>query len=338
MILYVIVIVNKTGRVTGGYLMERMLTPIQGTQIAGADLVAKLLASKRSENTRRAYEKDLTDFFLTMAGRDPSPELVAHFLSLSRMQAVSLVVDYKAKLLARGLTEATVNRRLSALRALVNFAYSVGASEWRLDGQAIGNERVKAYRDTTGVNTQQMQKVMDIPDRGTLKGKRDYAILRLLWDNGLRRSEVVKCNVEDFDPEGRCLWILGKGKGTQKERVDLSEKTAAAIIDYLEARGNPDEGPLFTNVDRAGKGNGRLTSQAVYVLVRDLCKQAGISKPMSPHRIRHSAITEALELTNGNVRLVQKFSRHAKLETLQVYDDNRHRGQAQVTNLLAAVI
>lgn len=54
--------------------------------------------------------------------------------------------------------------------------------------------------------------------------------------------------------------------------------------------------------------------------------------------IRHSAITEALELTNGSVRLAQKFSRHAKLETLQVYDDNRHRGQAQVTNLLAAVI
>jgi len=319
--------------------MEQMLTPIQETQIIGADLVAKLLASKRSENTRRAYEKDLTDFFLTMAGRDPSPELVAHFLSLPRTQAISLVVDYKAKLLARGLTEATINRRLSALRALVNLAYSVGASEWRLDGQAISNERVKAYRDTTGVNAQQMQRVMDIPDRRTLKGKRDYAILRLLWDNGLRRSEVVKCNVEDFDPEGRCLWILGKGKGTQKERVDLSEKTAVAIMDYLTARGeNPKEGPLFTNVDRAGKGSGRLTPQAVYVLVRNLCKQAGISKPMSPHRIRHSAITEALELTNGNVRLVQKFSRHAKLETLQVYDDNRHRGQAQVTNLLAAVI
>lgn len=74
------------------------------------------------------------------------------------------------------------------------------------------------------------------------------------------------------------------------------------------------------------------------MLARNLCKQAGISKPMSPHRIRHSAIAEALELTGGNVRLVQKFSRHAKLETLQVYDDNRHRGQAQVTNLLAAVI
>lgn len=318
--------------------MEQMLTPVQEMLAADADPMSKLLASKRSENTRRAYEKDLVDFFRTMAGQDPSHDLVAHFLALSRTQAVSLVIDYKAKLLARGLAEATVNRRLSALRSLVDFAYSLGLCGWRLDSQAVSNERVKAYRDTTGIDTQQMQRVMDIVDRETLKGKRDYAILRLLWDNGLRRSEVVKCNVEDFDPAERALWILGKGRGTQKERVALSEKTAQAIMDYLEARGNPSKGPLFANVDRAGKGNGRLTSQAVYVLVRNICRRAGISKPMSPHRIRHSAITEALELTGGNVRLVQKFSRHAKLETLQVYDDNRHKGQAQVTELLAAVV
>jgi integrase/recombinase XerC len=118
----------------------------------------------------------------------------------------------------------------------------------------------------------------------------------------------------------------------------LSEKTAQAIKDYLEARGKPAKGPLFANVDRARKGSGRLTSQAVYVLVRDIFKRSDIAKPMSPHRIRHSAITAALELTNGNVRLVQDFSRHAKLETLQVYDDNRHKGQAQVTELLATVV
>jgi len=118
-----------------------------------------------------------------------------------------------------------------------------------------------------------------------------------------------------------------KGAGGPERKDGLSHN------DYLEARGNPSIGPLFANVDRAGKGNGRLTFQVVYVLVRNICKRAGISKPVSSHRIRHSVITETLELTGGNVRLVQKFS-----QTLRVYDNNRHKGQAQVKELLAAVV
>ena len=59
---------------------------------------------------------------------------------------------------------------------------------------------------------------------------------------------------------------------------------------------------------------------------------------MSPHRIRHSGITEALEVTGGDVRAVQKLSRHAKLETLMVYDDARTNDQQKVTELLAAML
>ena len=59
---------------------------------------------------------------------------------------------------------------------------------------------------------------------------------------------------------------------------------------------------------------------------------------MSPHRIKHSGITEALEVTSGNVRAVQKLSRHAKLETLMVYDDARTNAQQKVTELLASML
>ena len=61
---------------------------------------------------------------------------------------------------------------------------------------------------------------------------------------------------------------------------------------------------------------------------------AGIDKVMSPHRIRHSSITEALNLTNGDVRKVQKLSRHSNLNTLMIYDDNRQNLQGEVTNML----
>lgn len=74
-------------------------------------------------------------------------------------------------------------------------------------------------------------------------------------------------------------------------------------------------------------------------VVLDYCRRAGIHKPMSPHKMRHSAITAALGASRGNVRrLVQRLSRHAKLETLQRYDDNWTCGQSQVTELLAALV
>lgn len=76
------------------------------------DLVAELLAAKRSVNTRRAYEKDLYDFFTTMTEQEPHPALVREFLRLNRFAAVAVVLKYKAKLIDKGLKEATINRRI----------------------------------------------------------------------------------------------------------------------------------------------------------------------------------------------------------------------------------
>jgi len=73
-------------------------------------------------------------------------------------------------------------------------------------------------------------------------------------------------------------------------------------------------------------------------VARDRAKAAGLTRTVSPHRVRHGAITEALNLTNGNVRAVQSFSRHAKTDTVLRYDDNRNGHQGKVTNLLAAAV
>ena len=70
----------------------------------------------------------------------------------------------------------------------------------------------------------------------------------------------------------------------------------------------------------------------------DRCQDAGISKVMSPHRIRHSSITAALEATNGDVRRVQKLSRNSSLNTLLIYDDNRKNVQGEISDLLAGLV
>lgn len=302
---------------------------------SAASLVERLLADKRSTYTQNAYARDLKDFFSTITGTAPTPQGVMAFLNLARLEAKSLVLDYKAQLMARGLSSATINRRLAAIRALVNFAYEAGQCEWTL---LIRNEKVKPYRDTTGISREAYRQVLAVLDRTTVKGKRDFALLRLLWDNALRRGEVSNADIKHFDPEARTMAIYGKGTGRQTEIIDLSQPTTAALQEWLLTReAVPPEAPLFIALDSANFGH-RLTGSAIAWIVKQTCLKAGITKPMSPHKIRHSSITAALDATNGNVRKVQKLSRHTQLDTLMIYDDNRQKWQLEMTNLLAEML
>ncbi len=325
---------SELAKTQAGSSFAAYIAPVQQR-----DLLAELLADKRSENTRRAYARDLKDFFLITTGLQPSPQLVSEFLGLDRFQAIALVLKYKSHLIDRKLTEATVNRRLASLKSLVRFAQKVGQCEWSLE--EITGEKLKSYRDTSGVSVESYRKILEQCDRSTLAGKRNYAVFRLLWDNALRRGEVCKLNVADFDPELRTLSVLGKGRGTQAEKIDLSEGTANAIFRWLEAIQNSKKTqphhPLFIALDNAHYGH-RLTGNAIYQLVREAAQAAGISKLLSPHRCRHSAITAALDATGGNVREVQKLSRHSKLETLLIYDDHRQGIQGKISGLLGGLI
>jgi integrase/recombinase XerC len=306
--------------------------------LADPDVLASLLSDKRSPNTRRAYAKDLRDFFRFVAGApSPTPEVVKEFLGLDPFAALSLVLKYKAHLRSeRGLAEATVNRRLSAIKSLVRLGNQLGQCSYTLS--EVKGDKVVRYRDTTGVSKEVYRKLLAVPERHTLKGKRDYAILRLLWDNALRRGEIEQADIKDLDLEGRSLLILGKGKGQQKEAVTLSRPTVEALLDWLQARRELNVNqPLFIALDRASYGH-RLTGTAIYKLVSEVAKRAGISKPLSPHRIRHSGITAALDATNGDVRRVQKLSRHADLNTLMIYDDNRKNVQGEISDLLAGLV
>ncbi|MEC4807092.1 MAG: tyrosine-type recombinase/integrase [Jaaginema sp. PMC 1079.18] len=299
------------------------------------DLVAELLANKRSPNTCRAYLKDLKDFFRTMGGGEPTRELITQFLQLDRFSAVSIVLEYKACLIARGLSEATVNRRLSALRSLVNHARQVGLCQWSLAD--VKGEPITLYRDTTGITVAQFKQILQQCDLTTPRGKRDRAILCLLWDNALRRGELVKTNIKDFDAQVGQLTILGKGRGTQTETISLTPSTVKALQTWLAERQpvNPQD-PLFTSVSRACFGH-RLNPSSIDRLVSQYAKAAGIQKRISPHRLRHSSITAFLDASGGNVRAAQRLSRHAKLDTLQIYDDNRQNLQGEASQLLASL-
>ncbi len=293
-------------------------------------VLADWLATKRSPHTRRVYQKDIQNFL-----SDIGTEL-GKFLTLDRFEAYALVSRYKGELVTKGLKSATINRRLAAIKSLVAFSYNCGHCEFMLE--AVKGEKLSAYRDTTGIDPEAFKRVLGGIDRETVKGVRDYALLILLWSNALRRSEVSKANIGDFDPVTKTLRIFGKGRGNQSEIVSLGSGTVNAIEAWLSARGEVATDKSLFESDNSGYRDGRLCPQAIYDIVKSRCQSAGITKPMSPHRIRHSSITAALEATGGDVRRVQKLSRHSSLNTLLIYDDNRKNHQGEVTDILDSLV
>lgn len=291
-------------------------------------VVTDWLAIQRSPNTQRAYRHDITQFLAH------APQLHLGVILSDRFYAYEIINRYRGELLKQELAPATINRKLAAIKSLAAYCHNCGHCEFTLE--AVKLEKNKGYRDTSGIDAIAFKKLLDTCDRSIL-GLRDFAILSLLWANALRRAEVYRCDVSDFDFQLKSLRIFGKGRGNQSETIFLGESTKDAIAVYLGTRSGSGDEPLFI-AHKAGYEGRRLSTNSIYNIVHNRAESAGISKKMSPHRIRHSAITTALDVTGGDVRRVQKLSRHSNLNTLMIYDDNRRNAQGEITDLLDGLV
>jgi integrase/recombinase XerC len=220
------------------------------------------------------------------------------------------------------------------LRSLVQLARTLGIVSWSLEVQ---NARSESYRDTRGPGINGVRLLLNEARRGgDKKSLRDLAILRLLYDLGLRRSEVVSLDMGDLDLPAGTVAVLGKGR-TQRSILTFPEPTMVALRAWVEKRGD-EPGPLFTNLDRAGKGC-RLTGTSLYRIVRRLGVQVGLK--VRPHGLRHSAITEACKAAQANgMGLVEvlDFSSHRDIKVLMVYRDRERDVQGQLAALVAATV
>jgi len=292
------------------------------------DVLQYLMQDTRSPNTKRAYLKDVQMFSESIRVD------IQEFLLLSREQALGFLLQFKANQMEQGLSEATINRRLASIKALVKMGNSLGLCSFTL--VEVKGEKIQKYRDTTGVNQDVFKQALSLPDRTTTKGKRDYALLRLLWENALRRGEVAKLKWSDLEIQEKRLKIFGKGRGNQAEWISLSAPLINALEAWRSVSPNTD-GHIFLALDTANYGQG-LATNGIYLIVRGYFERLGITKVMSPHRIRHSAITAVLDASKGDVRKVQKFSRHKQLDTLLIYDDNRLNAQGEMTSLASSLL
>lgn len=151
----------------------------------------------------------------------------------------------------------------------------------------------------------------------TPAGVRDAAIIGLMcYTAALRRSEVVSLDLQMWNPEDGELVITGKG---QKERKGFVQNgSRAALEDWLHVRGN-DDGPLFCPVNKAGHVVlRRMTSQAVYNMLKKRAEQAGISD-FTPHDLRRTQLTEMID-SGIDLILVSRVAGHSSVATTAVYD------------------
>jgi integrase/recombinase XerC len=289
-------------------------------------LVQAFLSGRRP-STINAYRRDLRDFvqFIEL----PSIEAAAEHLLSSHGRANATALAYRARLLDQQLASATINRRLAALRSLVKLARTLGLVPWHLEVPGV---KSTPHRDTRGPGRAGVRLLLDeLAARTDAKGKRDAAAIRLLFDLALRRGELVALDLADVDLESGTLAVVGKGR-TEKSKLTLPPKTAEVLAAWIAARG-AEPGPLFLSFDRASKPRRRLTATGLYLVLRALGNRAGIRA--RPHGLRHAAITEALDRTGGDLRSVARFSRHADVRTVSIYDDARRDLAGKVAALVS---
>lgn len=285
--------------------------------------VSMLIGDKRSAETRKAYRQDLEHFF-GWTGRECEAESVRWLCSHDAAGLSFLLHEYKGTLLDT-CSVSTVNRRLSSLRSLLRMARRLGAAVPDPSG-LVSSEKAEAYRDTRGAGMDDAAKMLAACDLSTVRGLRDYALLRLMVSTGLRRAEALLLDVQHLDQATSRLWIIAKGK-TERQAVTVPFPAMTAILDYLQARRDSGEelqasSPLWLNDSPVARFRGRLSLRGCNIALERMSLQA-LGRRINPHALRHLAITTALDATNGDIRTVQRFSRHADVRVVQRYDDNR---------------
>lgn len=302
-------------------------TSLQSPPPIDAKKLVESFFQNKSEGTLKAYRQDLKSF-MDFVGVPTLEEAAMRLLGHGQGQANHIALQFKNHLFEKKLAPASINRKLAALKSLCKLGRVVGVVSFNLEVLAF---EVEPLRDTRGPGTENVHKMLAQAEQRTdKKGKRDYAMLRLMFDLAMRRGEVCSLDVEHLDLAQGLMSIMGKGRH-QRQWLSLPDETKDALKGWLEIRGR-EPGALFIALDPRAYGR-RLRGDGAALVVGKMGEKIGAR--VRPHGLRHAAITEALNATDGNLRLVQKYSRHRCLDMLLVYDDARGDFGGQVAKIVA---
>jgi integrase/recombinase XerD len=254
-----------------------------------------------SSNSIDSYRRDLTEFFSTAGIRDP-------------VKVSSKVVsDYVDRLNKSGRKPATVARKISSIKQFFEYLKDSGVVKENPMAPFAAPKIVRYHPHY--LSPSEIEAILAAIDTSTALGRRDRAVIELLYGSGLRISELINLKITDVEFEAGFIRVLGKGN---KERlVPLGDYAREALEVYLEHREQKKlttpANLLFGN--KIGKAFSRVS---FWKIVRRAAFKAGITKRVTPHTLRHSFATHMLE-GGADLRIVQEMLGHADISTTQIY-------------------
>ena len=266
-----------------------------------------------SANTIESYRRDL--------------EMWRRYSESERIGAVPTndqLVEYLSRLrtgrepAVKALAPSSVARAVVSLRSLYRFLAREGRIDVDPTSKLSAPRRPRSL--PKAIALEDVTRLVELPAPDLL-GRRDRAILEMLYGSGIRISELVALDLDDVDlDEGSVL--IRSGKGSKARRVPLGRSAQRAVGDYATATrpellkrssGGSARGAVFLNAR-----GGRLTRQGCWKILKRYAEAAGLGPRVSPHTLRHSFATHMLD-GGADIRVVQELLGHASLSTTQVY-------------------
>ncbi len=254
-----------------------------------------------SVNTLASYRRDLAEFFLFSKVKETTSVKPAD------------VNRYLTELNKAGRKPTTISRKISSLRQFFKYLLDNGVVKEDPTG-AFAAPKIVRYHPHY-LSAAEIEKILSAIDTATQKGKRDRAIIELLYGSGLRISELINLKISDIEFEAGFIRVIGKG---DKERlVPLGEYAKSAIEDYLNSR-DEKKAASRSNYLFISKIGDKFSRVSLWKIVRKAVLSAGISRKVTPHTFRHSFATHMLE-GGADLRIVQEMLGHADISTTQIY-------------------
>lgn len=256
-----------------------------------------------SANTRESYLRDTMFFLEYLSGIGTAPQDADE----------EVIQKYVDRLHELKRSPTTISRNLASVRCFYKFLIFRG----QLDhNPAKGIKLEKAEKKLPQVlSGEEIELLLAQPDITEPKGCRDKAMLELLYATGIRASELINLNLKDINLRSDVLYCHGS-KGVRS--IPVYPSVVVSVSDYIyRMRGlitGPESGSaLFVNLN-----GGRLTRQGFWKIVKGYAIEAGITKEITPHTLRHSFALHLLE-NGASVKDIQTMMGHADISSTQVY-------------------
>ena len=260
-----------------------------------------------SKNTQLAYMRDLRLLMKSLQLKADE-----ELLQVSRQQLIAYLVRLKQE----GRAASTVARKLASIKAFYRFLTT--ERYIRRNPAEVLEAASRGLHLPKVLSVQEVERLLDEPNLGTLDGYRDKTMLELLYATGMRVSELVNVPMKNVDMKMQYVIVMGKGS---KERMLPLGRTALHYLEHYLSVVRPQllHGKLDAAAELFVTGwGGPMTRERFYEIIVAYGKSAGISKRVTPHMLRHSFATHLLN--NGtDLRIVQELLGHADISTTQIY-------------------